>query len=224
MADKSLAQVCKETADAIRAKRGSTDLIKPIDFATEIGKITTSGQTQAKTASASENEQIIRPDAGYDGLSQVTISAARLQSKTTNSNGKVTADSGFYGLKEVTIDVPSAGYDQVVFPGQSIDTSSLPYSDSYTISSSAPTVVSAENDGGVWRVEALAPGTAIVTVTESTPEGDIVRGQQSIYVVAQATLDGNAQPSDVVAGKTFYNTDSGTKVTGTMPEYNGELR
>lgn len=53
----------------------------------------------------------------------------------------------------------------------------------------------------------------------------IVRKTPKIKVAVPAdTLTGNAQPSDVVAGKTFYNTDSGTKVTGTMPEYNGELR
>lgn len=53
----------------------------------------------------------------------------------------------------------------------------------------------------------------------------IVRKTPKIKVAVPAdTLTGDAQPSDVVAGKTFYNTDSGTKVTGTMPEYNGELR
>ena len=53
----------------------------------------------------------------------------------------------------------------------------------------------------------------------------IVRKIPKIKVAVPAdTLTGDAQPSDVVAGKTFYNTDSGTKVTGTMAEYNGELR
>ena len=53
----------------------------------------------------------------------------------------------------------------------------------------------------------------------------IVRKTPVIKVAVPAdTLTGDAQASDVVAGKTFYNTDSGTKVTGTMPEYNGELR
>lgn len=53
----------------------------------------------------------------------------------------------------------------------------------------------------------------------------IVRKTPKIKVAVPAdTLTGDAQPSDVVAGKTFYNTDSGTKVTGTMAEYNGELR
>ena len=54
---------------------------------------------------------------------------------------------------------------------------------------------------------------------------NIVRKIPKIKVAVPAdTLTGDAQPSDVVAGKTFYNTDSGTKVTGTMAEYNGELR
>lgn len=52
----------------------------------------------------------------------------------------------------------------------------------------------------------------------------IVRKTPVIKVAVPAdTLTGDAQASDVVAGKTFYNTDSGTKVTGTMPEYEGDF-
>lgn len=40
-----------------------------------------------------------------------------------------------------------------------------------------------------------------------------------------ATLNGNAQPSDVILGKTFYNTDSSTQQTGTMNlvKYEGDI-
>lgn len=77
------------------------------------------------------------------------------------------------------------------------------------------------------NVPAPAPILQEKTATsngEVTPD-EGYDGLSKVTVAVEAlALDGNAQPSDVVAGKTFYNTDSGTKVTGTMPEYNGELR
>lgn len=69
----------------------------------------------------------------------------------------------------------------------------------------------------------LQEKTATSNGTVTPDEG--YDGLSKVTVAVEAlALDGNAQPSDVVAGKTFYNTDSGTKVTGTMAEYNGELR
>ena len=61
---------------------------------------------QAKTASASTSSQTITADAGYDGLSSVTINAASKQSKTVSastSSQTVTPDSGYYGLSQVTV-------------------------------------------------------------------------------------------------------------------------
>lgn len=147
-----------------------------------------------------------------------------LQEKTITTNGNITPDSGYTGLSKVTVNVPDTTCDQIVIAGDDIDCSSLPYSDSYTITSSAPTIVEVSNDGGVWKATAKARGVATITVTETTLEGDVVRGKLVVGVAEKIDLTGNAQASDVVSGKTFYNTDSGTKVTGTMPEYNGELR
>lgn len=76
------------------------------DFATDIGNIQTGGNYQSKTASASTSSQTIRPDSGYDALSQVTINAATKQSKTvtpSTSSQTVTPDSGYYGLSQVTV-------------------------------------------------------------------------------------------------------------------------
>lgn len=77
------------------------------------------------------------------------------------------------------------------------------------------------------NVPAPAPILQEKTATsngEVTPDEGYDGLSKVTVAVESLALDGNAQPSDVVAGKTFYNTDSGTKVTGTMPEYNGELR
>lgn len=61
---------------------------------------------QSKTVSPTTSQQIITPDANYDGLDKVTINAATKQSKTVNPSANtqtITPDSGYYGLSDVTV-------------------------------------------------------------------------------------------------------------------------
>lgn len=59
---------------------------------------------QEKSVSPSESKQTVKPDSGYDGLSQVSVSAIQTETKTVTSNGTVTPSTGKY-LKSVVVNV-----------------------------------------------------------------------------------------------------------------------
>ena len=60
-------------ANALRAKKGTTELINPQDFESEIANSTIT--LQNKTITPTKSEQTILADAGYDGLESVKVKA-----------------------------------------------------------------------------------------------------------------------------------------------------
>lgn len=58
--------------------------------------------------SITENGTYNAEDDNYDGYYQVTVNVEpELQSKTATQNGVVSPDPGYYGLSQVTVDVPT---------------------------------------------------------------------------------------------------------------------
>lgn len=81
-------------ADALRAKKGTTELINPQDFESEITSITSSTTTlqKNKTITPTKSDQTIRADAGYDGLESVIVEAIPSKYIDTTSGTATGAD------------------------------------------------------------------------------------------------------------------------------------
>ncbi len=78
---------------------------------------------QAKTATPSTSQQVISPDNGYDGLSQVTVSAIQTETKTatpTTSQQNIDATSGKY-MTRVTVNAIQTEEKGVIPTTQSQD-------------------------------------------------------------------------------------------------------
>ena len=77
-------------ANALRAKKGTTELINPQDFESEIANSTIT--LQNKTITPTKSEQTIQADAGYDGLESVIVEAIPSEYIDTTSGTATGAD------------------------------------------------------------------------------------------------------------------------------------
>lgn len=107
----NLTDFLKGVADAIRTKKGTTALINPQDFETEIAGISTQPKLQGEvTITPDTSKHTVTPDTGYDGLSKVTVNATPTSTKTvtpTKSSQVVQPTSGTF-LSTVTVNpIPS---------------------------------------------------------------------------------------------------------------------
>ena len=172
--------------------------------------ITVSGSDpvlQSKSVSPSESNQTVTPDAGYDGLSSVSVGAIQTETKTVTENGTVTPSSGKY-LKQVTVNVPTSS-------------SPVLQTKSVTPSESSQNVTPDAGYDGLSSVSVGAIQTETKTVTANgtvTPSSGKYLKQVTVNVPTSGggidTSDATATASDIAEGVTAYV--NGEKITGTI--------
>lgn len=130
-----------------------------------------SAELQSKTVTPKTTKQTIKPDSGYDGLSQVVVNAmdtVTLQSKSVSpstSSQTVTPDSGYDGLSQVTVGAIKLQTPNAVTPS----TSSQTISPTGSYDGLAKVVVNGDSD---LKASNIKSGVSIFGVTgsyKSTP-------------------------------------------------------
>ena len=180
-------------------------------FNPTITDITVSGSDpvlQSKSVSPSESNQTVTPDAGYDGLSSVSVGAIQTETKTVTENGTVTPSSGKY-LKQVTVNVPTSS-------------SPVLQTKSVTPSESSQNVTPDAGYDGLSKVTVGAIQTETKTVTANgtvTPSSGKYLKQVTVNVPSSGidTSDATATAGKILKGETAYV--KGKKVTGTLKYY-----
>lgn len=178
--------------------------------------------TQSKSVTPTESEQIVTPDAGYDGLSSVTVGAisstyvgsdVTRKSATTitpSTSAQTAVSTGTYVTGNITIAAMESG--ELNTP--SVNASGLVTASVKTsgyLANTTTKTLQLNTKGATTITPSTSSQTAISAGTYAT--GNITVGAiPNNYI---DTSDATAAASDIIQNKTAYI--KGKKVTGTMP-------
>ena len=171
---------------------------------------------QAKSVTPSESTQTVTPDAGYDGLSSVSVSAIQTETKTVTSNGTVTPSSGKY-LKQVTVNVPASGIDtsDATATADDIAQGKTAYINGGKVNGALLDYLSDETATFAANYTQVSDHDDSKFLCRGTNSGDkILRDGAYANVYVRKNVFGDATAADVAQGKTFTSS-SGLKITGT---------
>lgn len=192
------------------------------DFAADIAAIATGANLQSKSVSPSTLAQTVTPDSGYDGLSQVEVAAAPLETRTvtpTAAGLQVNKSSSrYYGLFRVNVNGDANLASENIKSGVSIFGVAGSYSPSFqlqsksvTPSASAQTVTPDSGYDGLSQVSVAATPLQSKSVTPGASQQTVTPG--SGYVgLSSVVVAGDA---DLVAA----NIKSGVQIFGVTGTY-----
>lgn len=195
-------------ADAIRSKTGETGGITLGDMPISIDGITTEAVLQSKTVSPTTSSQTVTADSGYDGLSDVTVNAMPTATQATPSISVSSAG------KITATSTQSAGY---VAAGTKTATKTLTTQAAKTVTptTSEQTAVAS----GVYTTGAVKVAGDANLVAGNIKSGTSIFGVTGSYEgsggVELPTLSTPATASEIFKDKEAIDQD-GNKVTGTF--------
>lgn len=168
---------------------------------------------QEKTVSPSLEQQQVRPDSGYGGLSQVTVEAVQTEEKTvtpTDSDLSVIPTTGKLLSKVKVNAVPTE--EKTATENGEVLPSEGKFLSKVTVNVPKPetqvkTVEVTENNKTTYVFPDSGKTMSQVVINTNVPGVDFTKV--------------TAETANVVQGKTFYN-KNGSLSYGTMPLYNGE--
>ena len=167
---------------------------------------------QTKSVNPSESSQDVTPDAGYDGLSKVTVGAIQTETKTVTENGIVTPSSGKY-LKQVTVNVPTSGLDtsDATATPDDMREGTTAYVNGEKVTGAIPlwNGINWDTPTAIWDSE-----NKRLTLRGSLSARRMIKKDSISTMHCSGEKLGDATAADVVEGKTFTSS-AGLKVTGT---------
>lgn len=200
----------KLVADAVTGKGIAT--LATDTFATiaaNIAKIKTAARLQGKSAAlhTGQTSVTLKPDSGYDGLSQAAVSIT-LQEKTqniTSGSAVVTPDSGKV-LSKITVNGPT---NRGAWTGQTTGNGNVAIPAGYHNGSGYVSGAGAYNKG-------VSDADARTNASSANYKAGYNTGYNTGYNAGvSATKKGTAGTGDVLSGKTFTNAGS-VNAGGTM--------
>lgn len=195
-------------------------------------------QLQTKTITPTSSQQVVNPDTGYDGFTQVTVEAS--EGQTINNQNKsvnpteavqnITADSGYTGLGTVTVygiplDYVGSGIDQRSSSDLTASGATVTVPEGYYSAQASKSIAggSAKPAASISGSSAtVSAGTNTLTLTKSvsnTPQvtaGYIssgTSGNTSVSLTASVTTKAAAT---ITPGTSNQTISSGTYLTGTQ--------
>ena len=200
----------EDIADSIRAKNGTENTYKPSEMAGAIDAISGITPTGTKEISITQNGTTTEDVTNYASAEinvSVSASSPTLQTKTvtpTESTQNVSADNGYDGLSQVTVNPIPSSYVQ---PSGSLP---ITVNNTYDVTNYASVDVNVSGGGGGSNIPLL--GT--VTVTSDTREFDIdltdYQNYNFFFVVADVTLS---------ASDWLYYVKNGSSASGGTYDY-----
>lgn len=163
---------------------------------------------QSKTVTPSTSQQVISPDTGYTGMSQITVNAIPAGSASTPAT-TITANPSISVNGSTGLITATASASKNVTPT---------VSEGYVSSGTAGTIAVSGSNTSQLNVQAATTITPTKSSQVAVAAGKYTTGAVTVAAIPAAYQDVtqvDAMAGDVVSGKKFVNS-SGTVVNGTL--------